>query len=156
MSGDGMSPPLVERRAPRWLKVANRLNVLLLRRGIGPAPQHLLAVQGRRTGTLRTSPVAVLAIDGRRYVVAGYAGSDWVKNARAAGWANLIRGRDTQRVILAEVPLEQRSPILCEFVRQVPGGRSFLTVGRNAPAEELVRACEHHPVFLLQTDQKAA
>jgi hypothetical protein len=38
------------RRPPRWLKYANRINVALLGRGIGPASQRLLSVPGRNNG----------------------------------------------------------------------------------------------------------
>jgi deazaflavin-dependent oxidoreductase (nitroreductase family) len=134
--------------------VVNRANAVLLRHGIGPSPQHLLAVPGRRTGVLRTTPVAVVTLEGYRYVVAGYAGSDWVKNARAAGWGTLTRGEDTERVTLTEVPVEQRSPILREFTRQVRGGRSFLTVTADATPEEFSRALEKHPTFLLQPEHQ--
>lgn len=65
------------RRPPRWLKYANRINVALLGRGIGPASQRLLSVPGRNTGMRRTTPVAVVALDGERYIVAGYETSDW-------------------------------------------------------------------------------
>ncbi|MGA8427866.1 MAG: nitroreductase/quinone reductase family protein, partial [Candidatus Dormiibacterota bacterium] len=67
-------PHATARRAPRWLKVPNAVNAALLRRGIGASPQHLLAVPGRKTGALRTTPVAVMTYEGQRYLVAGYAG----------------------------------------------------------------------------------
>jgi hypothetical protein len=91
------------RRPPRWLKQANRINIVLLRRGIGPGSQRLLSVPRRTTGIRRTTPVAVIAIDGQRYIVAGYKTSDWVRNARVAGWG--VIGRDAQ-VVLEALALE--------------------------------------------------
>ena len=120
------------RRPPRWLKHANRINIVLLRRGIGPGSQRLLSVPGRTTGVRRTTPVAVIAIDGQRYIVAGYETSDWVRNARVAGWGVIRRGKDNQRVTLTEMPLDSTPAILREFAREVPGGRSFLTVAADA------------------------
>lgn len=150
----GTPPRATARRAPRWLKVLNAVNAPLLRRGIGAAPQHLLAVPGRRTGALRATPVAVMTFESQRYLVAGYAGSDWVRNARAAGWGTLTRGNHTQRVTLTEVPAEQRAPILRNFARQIRGGRSFLTVAADAPLEEFSRASEQHPIFLVQAESR--
>ena len=124
-----------EQKPPRWLKLVNPINRALLARGIGPAPQHLLSIPGRRTGKLHTTPVAVVSIEGRRYVVAGYDGSDWVKNARVAGGGQLRRGSRVERVMLSEV--EDRGPILSQFARQVPGGQRFLNNGE-------------HPVFLVE------
>jgi deazaflavin-dependent oxidoreductase (nitroreductase family) len=135
------------RRAPGWLKVVNPINAFMLRRGIGPAPQHLLSIPGRATGAMRSTPVAVITVDGERYVVAGFDGSDWVKNARAAGQAELRRGRTIEPVVLTEVPVEQRGHVLRAFAHQVRGGTGFLTVSADAPAEEFATAAARHPVF---------
>jgi deazaflavin-dependent oxidoreductase (nitroreductase family) len=137
----------VTRRAPRFLKVINPVNRFLLARGIGPAPQRLLTIAGRRTGVVRTTPVAVVEHDGGRFVVSGFAESDWVRNARRAGRGRLRRGRDSEAVNLYEVPLADRGPILRAFAQTVRGGRSFLTVRPDASAEEFNRAAADHPVF---------
>ena len=119
------------RRAPRWLALVNPINRMLLARGIGPAPQHLLSIAGRVTGKLRTTPIAVVTVDGQRYVVAGFDGADWVKNARVARRAQLRRGRRIEWVTLHEVA--DCDPILTEFARQVRGGQRFLTEGASHP-----------------------
>ncbi len=136
-----------ERRAPRWLKLVNRLNRPLLRRGIGPRPQHLLVVAGRKTGLVRSTPVAVFDHAGARYIVAGYAGADWVKNVRRTGRAALRRGRRSEQVILDETPVGERAPILREFARTVRGGRAFLTVSADASEVAFISASARHPVF---------
>jgi len=141
--------PVPPRRPPRWLKLFNRINVALLRRGIGPGPQRLLTVPGRTTGRRRTTPVAVVSIGGERYIVAGFETSDWVKNARAAGWAIICRGKSRERVKLTEMPADTSPSILHEFARQVPGGRSFMTVAADASDAEFAEASFHHPVFRL-------
>ncbi|GIH11095.1 hypothetical protein Rhe02_91620 [Rhizocola hellebori] len=135
------------RRAPSWLKWVNPINRFLLGRGIGPAPQHLLTTIGRRSGKPRTTPVAVLTVDGERYLVAGYDGSDWVKNARAAGNATLRRGRKLEDVALVEVPIAQRAAILRHFAQSVRGGQSFLTVAPDAPTLAFEDAAPRHPIF---------
>jgi len=137
------------RRPPRWLKHANRVNLALLRRGIDPSSQHVLSLPGRTTGLRRTTPVAVITIDGERYIVGGYETSDWVKNARSAGWALIGRGTTNERVTLTEIPPDHSVPILREFARSVRGGRSFLTVRADATDAEFANASPHHPVFRL-------
>ena len=136
-----------ERRAPRWLKWVNPMNRFLLSRGIGPPPQHLLTISGRRSGRPRSTPVAVLTVEGERYLVAGYDGSDWVKNARAAGRATLRRGDKLDDVTLVEVPVGQRAAILQQFARTIRGGQSFLTIAAGAPRAAFERAAPQHPVF---------
>src|SRR3712207_1162609 len=91
-------------RLPRWLGPANRVIVALQRRGLAIGTMRLLSVPGRRSGRLRTTPVSPLSVDGRRYIVAGLEGADWVENARAAGWGVLVRGREEERVGLVELP----------------------------------------------------
>jgi deazaflavin-dependent oxidoreductase (nitroreductase family) len=139
------------RRPPLWLKFVNRLNVPLLRRGFGPGPQRLLSVQGRGTGLVRTTPVALVEVDGHRYIVAGWETSDWVKNVRAAGWGVVGRGRHGERVQLREVPVDDRLPIVREFARHVRGGRGFLTVAADASDDDFATACANHPVFRLES-----
>lgn len=118
-------------RPPRLLLLLNKLNVLLLRLGIGSRTQHLLTVAGRKTGKLRTTPVAVLSFEGRRYLVGGYPQADWVRNVRAAGEATLTRGRRREHVALTDAPPDDRAPVLREFGRTMRGGRSFLARGDN-------------------------
>jgi hypothetical protein len=137
------------RRPPRWLKYVNRINVALLRRGIGPGTQHLLSVPGRATGRRRTTPVAVVTVAGERYVVAGYETSDWVKNARAARWGVIGRGNTNERVKLTEVPVEATPSILRELAREVRGSRMFLTVAADGSDAEFAEAAPHHPAFRL-------
>jgi deazaflavin-dependent oxidoreductase (nitroreductase family) len=139
------------RRPPPWLKLANRLNVTLLRRGFGPKAQHLLSVPGRRSGVLRTNPVATVDVDGNRYIVAGWETSDWVRNVRAAGWGLVGRGRHPERFRLTEVPIAERPPILREFARYVRGGRAFLTVAANASSDDFATASPNHPIFRLDS-----
>jgi hypothetical protein len=136
-----------DRRPPRWLTVANRLNIAMLARGIGPSTQRVLTVPGRTSGLPRRTPIAVVALDGTDYIVAGYPSSDWVKNVRSAGRGTLSRGTVATPVEITELPVDQRVPVLREFLRTIRGGRSFLTVDARATDEELAKAASGHPVF---------
>jgi hypothetical protein len=129
------------------LKVANRLNIALLSRGIGPATQRVLTITGRTSGQPRRTPIALVSVQGVSYIVAGYPSSDWVRNARVAHRGTLSRGSTSTPVQLVEVPIEQRPPVLREFLRTVRGGRSFLTVDARATDDELVAAAPGHPIF---------
>jgi hypothetical protein len=60
--------------------------------------------------------VAVVHVNGSRYVVSALE-SDWAKNARVAGWGLLSQGRRTERVTLADLPVEDRASILRAFPR---------------------------------------
>jgi hypothetical protein len=136
------------RTLPGWLKPVNRLVVVLNRAGLAVGTQHVLSIRGRKTGKLRSTPVSLLTVDGRRYVCTGFA-TDWVKNARTAGWGLLSRGRRTDRVVLVELPIEQRAPILREFPRQVPHGVAYFEriLGLPSDPEAFVAAAPRCPVF---------
>jgi hypothetical protein len=133
---------------PWWLKPANRVVMTLNRLGLPLGTQHVLSIPGRKTGKLRSTPISLLTVDGRRYLCTGLE-TDWVKNARAAGWGILARGRRAERVRLVEVPVEQRSPILREFPRQVPHGVQFFEriLGLPNDPEAFAAAAPHCPVF---------
>src|SRR5215212_3622430 len=111
-----------ELELPGWLKLFNPVIIALQRLGVVVGTMRLLSVPGRTSGKLRTTPVSPLTVEGLRYIVASLEGADWVKNARAAGWGVLARGRKEERVSLVELPVEERAFILREFPRKVPHG----------------------------------
>jgi deazaflavin-dependent oxidoreductase (nitroreductase family) len=73
------------------------------RLGIPLGTIHVLTVPGRRSGKPRSTPISPLTVNGRRYVVAGLPDSDWARNVRAAGHAELSQGRRRVSVTLTEV-----------------------------------------------------
>lgn len=134
----------------RWLRRANRMIIALQRVGIAFGPMYLLTLPGHRTGQPRTAPVAVLELDGGRYVVQAYPGAQWVANARAAGSGVLTRGRVARSVTLTELPVTERA----ELLRRLPavsgtGGRIFVRSGMSASAEpdDLAAAAPRCAVF---------
>jgi hypothetical protein len=105
-----------EVKLPGWLKLFNSVIVALQRLGVAVGTMGLLSAPGRKSGKLRTTPVSAPTVDGKRNIVAGL---------EAAGWAILARGRKQERVILVELPPEERAPILRAFPREVPHGVRF-------------------------------
>src|ERR1051326_4105547 len=107
-----------------------------------------MSVPGRKSGKMQTIPLYVLRYDGQRWLVAGYAGSDWVKNVRAAGWCKLFHDRKEERVEIVEVEdMEMRAVVLREFVRKAPGASRGYTVNPDAPLQEYAAIVPEHPVF---------
>src|SRR5215471_12910605 len=135
---------------PWWLKPANRLIILLNRLGISFGTMHILSIPGRKTGKMRSTPVSVLQVNGQRYILTGLE-TGWVKNARAAGWGLLSYGRKKEQVVLVELPVEERPPILREFPTQVPHGVQYFEKLLNIPGdpEALAAAAPRCPVFRL-------
>ena len=137
---------------PSWLKGFNRVIIALQRLGFVVGSMHVLAVPGRRSGILRSTPVSLLTVDGQRYIVAGLDGTDWVLNVRAAGRGILHRERTEEHVSLIEIPVEDRAPILREFPRLIPQGVPFFTrlYGVTADPEAFAALATHCPVFRVE------
>lgn len=137
---------------PRSLKIANKVIAAAHRVGLA-MPMSLLTVPGRKSGQPRSTPVSPYYVDGRRYVVGGYGGADWVKNARAAGVGTLTRGRRHERVRLVDLPEPERRPILREFPAKIPHGVAmFLKTGvvENESPEAFEAAAPRCAVFRIE------
>ena len=112
-------------RPPRWLKPMNKLMMALQKIGLPTGPAYVLTVRGRKSGKPRSTPMTPFDYRGALYTVAGYPGSDWASNARAAGVGTLSRGRRSRRVAIVELDAEQARPILRAFPGSVPVGVAF-------------------------------
>jgi deazaflavin-dependent oxidoreductase (nitroreductase family) len=137
-------------------RLINALVTSLVRVGLGPRHTFLLAVPGRRTGRIYRTPVTLVEQDSGRWLVAPYGERNWVRNARAAGWVELRRGRLTERVRVCEVPPQERAPILRSYLRQVPVTRDFFDAAPDAPLEAFAAEAARHPVLRILNSQPSA
>ncbi|MCV7121669.1 nitroreductase family deazaflavin-dependent oxidoreductase [Mycobacterium lacus] len=115
-------------RPPWWLKPANKVFIQMSRLGMsfGGESPVVLTVPGRKSGTPRSTPVTPMTVDGKRYLVGGFPGADWVQNVRAAGQVTLRRGRKSERVRMVELSAEEAKPLLRVWPSQVPTGVGFM------------------------------
>jgi deazaflavin-dependent oxidoreductase (nitroreductase family) len=116
-------------KPPWWLKPMNKVFMFMLRRGLpisGKEGPVVLTVPGRTSGAPRSTPITPMYVDDKRYVVAGFPGADWVKNARAAETATLTAGKVTETVRMVELGTEEARPLLRQFPVLVPTGVSFM------------------------------
>ncbi|HKA10582.1 MAG TPA: nitroreductase family deazaflavin-dependent oxidoreductase [Candidatus Dormibacteraeota bacterium] len=139
---------------PDWFtkNVFNRGIALLTRVGISVYGSRILAVQGRRSGEWRMTPVNLLILDGQRYLVAPRGHTQWVRNLRAAGEGRLLVGRRSEKFRATEVSEDVRPPILRAYLRKwrFEVGVFFAGVGPEATDDELRRIAPDHPVFQIQ------
>ncbi|OBF28637.1 nitroreductase family deazaflavin-dependent oxidoreductase [Mycobacterium sp. ACS4331] len=129
-------------RPPWWLKPFNRVLIATMRLGLptfGREMPLVLTVVGRSSGKPRSTPITPMVVDGHRYVVGGFPGADWVRNARANPAATLTRGRTDERVHMTEMSAEEARPLLRQFPALVPSGVDFMKnaglVTSDAPDE---------------------
>jgi deazaflavin-dependent oxidoreductase (nitroreductase family) len=103
----------------------NKLVVAMQRVGVRTGPAMVLTVPGRKSGRPRSTPMTPFEFRGGLYTVAGYPGSDWAANARAAGTGTLVAGRRSRPVRIVELSVAESRPVLRAFAVKVPVGVGF-------------------------------
>src|SRR5499427_7308965 len=93
-------------------KFLNRAMGSLVSIGFGPAHIRLLQVRGRTSGRIYSTPVDLLEINGKRYLVAPRGRTQWVRNAEAAGEIALKKGRVEQRFRLRPLSDNEKLEVL--------------------------------------------
>ncbi len=119
----------------------------------GIAPNYLvtLEVVGRRSGKTISFPLAMTVINGERYLVSMLGDeANWVQNIRAAGGRATLRHGITEQVILKEVDVQYRAPILKAYLQLAPGARPHIPVSKDAPLAEFEKMAAQYPVFRLE------
>jgi deazaflavin-dependent oxidoreductase (nitroreductase family) len=140
---------------PGWFTkhVFNPIVAWLTRLGVSVAGSRVLEVRGRKSGEPRRTPVNLLTLNGDRYLVAPRGDTQWVRNLRASGKGRLLVGRRGEEFSAAEVPDEQKPPILREYLRRWKWevGQFFEGTGADSSEEEIRRIAPRHPIFRIQS-----
>lgn len=132
---------------PWWLKPMNKFYMAVMGFGLGAEASMVLTLPGRKSGKPRSTPITVFSVGGKRYVLGGFPGADWVLNARAAEMATLSRGRRTEQVRMVELTADEARPLLRDVPTLVPTAISFMknaglvTEGRPDEFEALAGRC---------------
>ena len=136
---------------PDWFTahVFNPLVGLLTRLGVSVYGSRILAVRGRKSGVWRTTPVNLLDFRGQRYLVAPRGTTEWVRNIRVAGTAELRLGSRREPIRVAELADEEKPELLRHYLQRWKWevGQFFEGVGPDAPDAEIQRIAPNHPVF---------
>jgi deazaflavin-dependent oxidoreductase (nitroreductase family) len=143
-------------RRPGWFtrNVFNKLVAALTRSGISVLGSRVLEVKGRKSGLARRTPVNLLSLDGKQYLVAPRGEAEWVRNVRADdGRLDLLLGSKRQHYRGQEVGDDDKVAILRAYLRRWKAevGVFFDGVGPDSTDEQIRAIAPRHPVFLLQT-----
>jgi len=140
--------------APGWFtrNVFNRTVALLTRLGVSVWGSRVLAVRGRKSSEWRMTPVNLLTVEGRRYLVAPRGTTQWVRNIRVAGSGELRLGRKVEPITVSELDDDEKPSILRAYLKRwrAEVGVFFDGTGPDATDEELRRIAPGHPVFRLE------
>jgi deazaflavin-dependent oxidoreductase (nitroreductase family) len=143
-------------RAPGWFtrNVFNRFIAFLTRRGVSVAGSRVLAVKGRISGEWRTTPVNLLELDGRRYLVSPRGEGQWVRNLRAAGTGELRVGKKRETFQARELVDDEKVAVLRAYLKRwkFEVGAFFDGVGPDSTDEQLAAIADRHPAFEIFRD----
>ncbi|NVN53264.1 nitroreductase family deazaflavin-dependent oxidoreductase [Mycolicibacterium hippocampi] len=117
---------MADPKPPWWLKPMNKVLMAAMKTGLMKDGPLVLTVTGRKSGQPRSTPITPFEVEGQRYVVGGFPGADWVRNAQADPDAVLVRGRVREPIRMTELTAEQARPLLRQFPVLVPTGVSFM------------------------------
>lgn len=127
----------------------NRAVGLLTKLGISVMGSRVLAVRGRKSGEWRTTPVNLLTVDGKRYLVAPRGHAQWVRNIRVAGGGELRVGRRSEAFSATELADADKSPVIREYLVKWGWevGRFFDGLTKDASDAEILAVAPDFPVF---------
>lgn len=153
------SPPSnAPARAPAFIRNSGPITSRLLRLGLPLGPNRVLIIRGRQSGRPYRVPLAVAEVHGRRFVIGTFGDTNWVRNLRASGEAELlVRGRGEQvaaRELSREEAVEFFRVTVRDYLQELPiHWRAFVPIFLRLAAPELLsdpeRSADLRPVFEL-------
>lgn len=139
---------------PKWVfSLVNPVTRLLLRLGVPMGLNGLITIAGRKTGIPRTTPIAIIEHEGRRWVWSPWGDVQWVRNLRAAGRATITVRRRRIDVAAKELDHTQRvayfRDVLAPVAQGLPGGLRFIKIVDGVDLQRPAEAAEGRRVFEL-------
>jgi deazaflavin-dependent oxidoreductase (nitroreductase family) len=144
---------MTRRAVPRVVPLFNHLAKPLVAAGVPMGPNGLLTVRGRTSGEPRSTPLAIIEVDGRRWVWSPWGDVHWVRNLRAAGEATITVRRQAQEVRAVELDPAERVAFFRDtfapMARAIPFGARFVRLFDGVDIGDPVRAAQDRAVFEL-------
>ena len=146
-----MEPSLPAFREPTPVeKIFNRTFGFLVGLGVGPSHIYLLQVRGRKSGKLFSTPVDLLELNGKRYLVAPRGRTQWVRNAEAAGEVTLKKGGKREKFRLRPIAGAEKHEALKAYLDSFKSEvQRYFTVAAGSPVEAFEAVAESYPAFEL-------
>ena len=146
-----MDPSLPAFREPSPAeRVFNRVFGFLVGLGLGFSYNYLLEVRGRKSGKLYSTPINLVELNGKKYLVAPRGRTQWVRNAEAAGEVTLKRGSTRQKFRLRTISGAEKLPILKTYLdafeREV---QRYFSIPAGSSPESFAAIADSYPVFEL-------
>ena len=140
-------------RVPRIVPVLTPILKRLLAAGAPLGFNGLVTIRGRTSGLPRTTALAVVEANGRRWLWSPWGDVQWVRNLRAAGEATVEVRRRSEPVTATELTPEERLAFfrdtLTPLARGMRGGMAFIKYVDGVDLAHPEEAAADRPVFEL-------
>lgn len=145
------SPAVPEFRQPTAVeRLFNRCFGFLVGLGLGMRHNYLLQVRGRKSGKLYSSPIDLLELHGKRYLVAPRGRTQWVRNAEAAGEVALKKGSWRKTYQLRAIPDGDKPELLKAYLDSFkPTVQRYFPIPAGSDAQAFAAIAPNYPVFEL-------
>jgi deazaflavin-dependent oxidoreductase (nitroreductase family) len=131
-------------------RLFNRFFGLLVGLGLGMKHNYLVEVRGRKSGKIYSTPIDLLEVGGKRFLVAPRGRTQWVRNAEAAGEVALKKGRSRQSYRLRAVPDAEKPGLLKAYLDSFKiAVQRYFPVPAGSDLQEFVNIAANYPVFEL-------
>jgi len=128
----------------------NRAFGFLVGLGIGFPYTYLLQVRGRKSGKIYSTPVDLLELNGKKFLVAPRGRTQWVRNAEAAGEVTLKKGSTVLTFRLRALEKAEKPPVLKAYLdsfrREV---QRYFPLPPGSPPEAFEKLVGDYPAFEL-------
>jgi deazaflavin-dependent oxidoreductase (nitroreductase family) len=146
-----MTPPIPVFREPSAVeRLFNRAFGFLVGLGLGFSYNYLLEVRGRKSGKLYSTPINLLELKGKRFLVAPRGRTQWVRNAEAAGEITLRRRSTRLKFRLRPLSDTETPEILKAYLDSFKSEvQRYFPVAAGSPPEAFSTLTSSYPAFEL-------
>jgi len=132
-------------------RLFNRLFGILVGLGLGLSHNYLLQARGRKSGRIYSTPINLLIVNGKKYLVAPRGETQWVRNAQSSGEIWLKKGGRRYHFRLKAIPDEEKSELLKLYLDQFrTTAQRYFPVTAGSEAEAFSVIASQYPVFELE------
>src|ERR1700688_2648306 len=110
------SPPAAFRAPTAIERIFNRVFGFVVGLGWGFSYNYLLQVRGRKSGKIYSTPIDLLELGGKKFLVAPRGHTQWVRNAEAAGEVTLKKGSQRLKFRLRPVADAEKPELLKAYL----------------------------------------
>ncbi|MGE5205064.1 MAG: nitroreductase/quinone reductase family protein [Chlamydiota bacterium] len=128
----------------------NRAFGVLVGLGLGLPHNYLVQVRGRKSGKVYSTPVDLLELNGKRFLVAPRGRTQWVRNAEAAGEVTLKKGSTRLHCRIQAISNVDKPELLKAYLdRFRTTVQRYFPVPAGSPPQAFVEIASNYPVFEL-------